>query len=609
MNKFFKDIKIYHIIFLISVFQILFLSILKINNLLFVSCSITANIFLIGIIKYIKEKLNIKLSSKEKIIIVLSVLITYAFYFYSVLNRKFIYYWDFSCYYNIQIQTIEAFNRGLIAGIRSFVGSTYSGEYGNFLSFFSQIIFQFTNKSINNYILSFIIIFIPYVIYSFTILLKELEKYISVKKVEKELLFLYSFIVLLLFPLLHGVLILGQPDFFGLTFIFLLISITLKYDFKNIEIDRLVLIFLLTFMLIICRRWYLYWVISYYIVYISNIIITNYNNKKDLLKILKNGLMYGVIVIILFLITLFPFIKNTILNNYSSSYSFYSIGGPLTEINSQIKHLGILPFIIIVSGLIYGIINKKYRRYSISIIIEYLIIIVLFTKIQNMGLHHSLLLLVNYLYGFYMFIICIFNNQNIIKKILYILLFTIIISNFLFGYNNKKSLLFTDISLKVEDDINYNEIKRITTWLENNLDENNRGYLITHNNTINPDKLRNFKTPSSNVKKYMPYGSAVIGVHKFPLELFTSKYIMTTTPFESISIEEKYNNVFKELVAEGVFKQIKEEQLKNNIKFEIYERIKPVTDKEKNKYLDSLKEESKEYKNLYEDIINSYIIN
>lgn len=609
MNKFFKDIKIYHIIFLISVFQILFLSILKINNLLFVSCSITANIFLIGIIKYIKEKLNIKLSSKEKIIIVLSVLITYAFYFYSVLNRKFIYYWDFSCYYNIQIQTIEAFNRGLIEGIRSFVGSTYSGEYGNFLSFFPQILFQFTNKSINNYILSFIIIFIPYVIYSFTILLKELEKYISVKKVEKELLFLYSFIVLLLFPLLHGVLILGQPDFFGLTFIFLLISITLKYDFKNIEIDRLVLIFLLTFMLIICRRWYLYWVISYYIVYISNIIITNYNNKKDLLKILKNGLMYGVIVIILFLITLFPFIKNTILNNYSSSYSFYSIGGPLTEINSQIKHLGILPFIIIVSGLIYGIINKKYRRYSISIIIEYLIIIILFTKIQNMGLHHSLLLLINYLYGFYMFIICIFNNQNIIKKILYILLFTIIISNFLFGYNNKKSLLFTDISLKVEDDINYNEIKRITTWLENNLDENNRGYLITHNNTINPDKLRNFKTPSSNVKKYMPYGSAVIGVHKFPLELFTSKYIMTTTPFESISIEEKYNNVFKELVAEGVFKQIKEEQLKNNIKFEIYERIKPVTETEKNKYLDSLKEESKEYKNLYEDIINSYIIN
>ena len=78
---------------------------------------------------------------------------------------------------------------------------------------------------------------------------------------------------------------------------------------------------------------------------------------------------------------------------------------------------------------------------------------------------------------------------------------------------------------------------------------------------------------------------------------------------ERFQFTEKYNNVFKDLVDSGIFKLVKEEQLKNNIIFEIYERIKPVTEEEKNKYLDSLKEESKEYKNLYEDIINSYTIN
>ena len=130
--------------------------------------------------------------------------------------------------------------------------------------------------------------------------------------------------------------------------------------------------------------------------------------------------------------------------------------------------------------------------------------------------------------------------------------------------------------------------------------------MITHNDTINPDKLRNIKTPNSKVKKYLPYGSAIIGVHKFPLELFTSKYIITTTPYESISVDLKYNNVFKNLVEEKKFKRIKTYQLKDNIKLEIYERIEKVDEEEKEKYKEALKEESNNYKYLYEDIINSY---
>ena len=319
-------------------------------------------------------------------------------------------------------------------------------------------------------------------------------------------------------------------------------------------------------------------------------------------------IIYGVIVIILFLITLFPFIKNTILNNYSQSYSFYSVGGAIFEIKNQINHLGILMSIFILGGLTYGIICKEYRKYTISVIIQFLLIIILFTKIQNMGLHHSLQLLILYIYGLSMLLICILNNKNNMKKLLLALYSMVIIVNFIFGYNNINSMLFTDINLKIENDKNYNNIKEITKWLEKNLDENNRGYLITHNNSINPDKLRHFKTPNSNVKKYIPYGSAIIGVHKFPLELFTAKYVMTTTPFEKVSVEEKYNKVFKELVNEGKFKLVKKFNLENNISFDIYERVEPVTSEEKEKYIAELKEESKEFKFLYEDVINSYII-
>ena len=608
MKDFIKNNKLLLIIFSISIFLVLLFSILKLNSFIFISCSIAANIFLIGLIRYIRKKINIEITTKELLFLLLTSLLLLVFYTYSIYTSKFIYYWDFSCYYNIQLQTIETFKKGLFEGARYFVGSTWSGEYGNFLSFFPQILFQFTNKSINSYMMSFIITFIPYVLYSFSILIKTVEKHIALKPKDKSLLFYLSIFTLSLFPLLHGVLVLGQPDFFGLTFIFLIISITLKYDFKKIEIDRLIVIFLLTFMLTICRRWYIYWIATYYLIYIANIIITNFKNKKDLLKIIRNVIIYGVVVIILYLITLFPFIKNVLLSNYSSSYSFYSAGGALKELTYQFNHIGILVFMLIIGGLVFGIITKRYRRYTISAIIQYFLIVILFTKIQSMGLHHSLLLLVLYFYGLYIFIICILKNKKRMRKILLFVFLTVILSNALFSYVDVNSKLFTDINLKIQGDEDYDSIGKIVKWLDKNLDQNNQGYLITHNNTINPDKLRNYKTPISTTKKYLPYGSAVIGVHKFPLELFTAKYVMTTTPFESISVEEKYNKVFKELVSEGKFKLVKEQKLKNNIKFEIYERVEPVSNEEKEKYIAELKDESKEFKNLYEDVINSYTI-
>ncbi len=609
MKDYIKDNLLLLIIFSISIFLVLFFSILKVNNLVFISCSVAANIFLIGLIRYVRKKLNIEISTKEKMFLVIISILLLSFYTYSIYSSKFIYYWDFSCYYNIQLQTIETFKRGLFEGARYFVGSTWSGEYGNFLSFFPQILFQFTNQSINSYMMSFIIVFIPYVLYSFSILIKALEKCIILEPKEKESLFYISILMLVLFPLLHGVLVLGQPDFFGLTFLFLIISITIKYDFKKIEIDRLIVIFLLTFMLTICRRWYIYWIVTYYLIYVSNIIIANFKNKKDLLIVLRNMIIYGIVVVILYLVTLFPYIKNVILSNYSSTYRFYSAGGPLTELSNQVNHLGLLVFMLIIGGLVFGLLTKKYRRYTISAIFQYFLIVILFTKIQSMGLHHSLLLLVLYFYGLYMFVICILNNSKNIKKVLLPILLIIIISNAVFSYVDVNSKLFTDINLKIQGDEDYESIGKIVKWLDNNLDENNRGYLITHNNTINPDKLRNFKTPISTTKKYVPYGSAVIGVHKFPLELFTAKYIMTTTPFESISVEEKYNKVFKELVDEGKFKLVKEQKLKNDITFEIYIRVEPVSNEEKEKYINELNEESKEFKNLYEDVIKSYIIN
>lgn len=600
MNDFLKKEKKYLIVLFGLILISLFFSLIKLNNLILLTLSISANIFLLFIIKLVIEKFKIEFTKKEKIIILTEITIIILLYLYSILSRRFIYYWDFSCYYNLQLDLIQSFNNGFISGIRTFVGSTWSGEYGCFLNFFPQTIFHFTSKSINSYLISLVFTFIPYIIISYSILIKCIIKLFKLKQKNIFLLFLS---LLVFIPNLHVSLIYGQPDVFGIVFIFLILSLIIDYNFKTIEYDRLILLLILTFFLTITRRWYIYWILSFYLCYVITIL---FNNKKDLKIITKNILKYLIIVIIVYIVTLYPFIKNILVNNYSNSYSFYSNGGFLSEISSQIYHLGYLLFIIIIGGLIYGIKEKQFRKYSFIMVLTNLLIIILFTKIQSMGLHHSILLIPTYLYSIIMIIICSLNNKKVISKVLIITIYIVLLSNTVFSYIKIKSKLFNDINIKVEEEVNYNELKKVVNWLEKNLDENNTAYMITHNNMFNPDKLRNFNTPISNVKKYLPYGSAVIGIHKFPTELFSAKYIITTTPFESISIEYKYNDVLKELIEEEVFKEIKSFNMKENYKILIYERVKPVTEEEKEKYLETLKEESKTYKDLYEKIIKDY---
>ena len=607
MKKLTKVDKSIYIGFIILLLFAPILALIKKNNYLLLLLSIIANLFLIIIYKNIIKKYEIKFTKFQKIFILLTIVALYIFYFISLINRNFIYYWDYSCYYNIQLKTKETFSIGLMDGIRYFVGSTWSGEYGNFLSFFPELIFNFTNKNINSYIASCVIIYVPYIILALAILLKKvIQKYEVSQKKENKFIVL-SLLAFVLFPILHATFIYGQPDLFGLAFIFLIMALTIDYNFEKIEVERLILILLSTFMLVISRRWYLYWIISYYLCYVLKIFITNFKNKDKIKRIIKNILLYGIIVVVFFLLTLFPLIKNILFSQYQDQYSYYLAGGFCAELISQLQHLGYIIFIIIIIGIIYGIMKKKYRLNTIVTILQFFIIVILFTKIQNMGLHHSILLLPIYLYFICLFIIFNLDNKKKQSIITNLLLVLILIVNFVYGLNfNITNKLFTKVELKVPNQEDYFQIEKVSKWLQKNLNEKNTAYMIAHNNKYNPDKFRNFYMPDMTISKYLPYGSAVIGVHKFPTELFTAKYIITTTPFDNISIEYKYNEVFNELVKENKFKLEKEFDMENGYKIVIYKRQQAPDEEEKNLYLKVLEEESEKYPELYKNIIKGY---
>ena len=170
MKKFLKKENILYIISTFILVIVLLLSLINKTKYIFFLLSILSNLVLIIIFKEILKKLKIKFTKKEKIIILSTIILVYIFYIISVITRNFIYYWDYSCYYNIQTMAKEKFTTSILSGLRYFIGSTWSGEYGSFLTFFPEVIFNFTNHTVNSYLLSCVFIFVPYIIISLAIL-------------------------------------------------------------------------------------------------------------------------------------------------------------------------------------------------------------------------------------------------------------------------------------------------------------------------------------------------------------------------------------------------------------------------------------------------------
>lgn len=596
--------KLLYTIFIVSVIVAATINFIFPNNYTFAAISFLANFFLILIFREVIKLTKVKFTKQEKISILLTILGIIIFYIITILTKRFIHYADFACYYNITFESEAKFAASLQEGIRYFGGSTWSGEYGNFLTFFPEIIFGFTNKTINSYMLSSVFVYVPYLVIAFAIILKKICEKLKLKS--HNLFFNIALLTFALFPILHATAIFAQPDYFGLAFIFLIFSLTLNYDFKKLDYERLVLIFITTFMLVIARRWYIYWIVSFYLCYVLKICIDNFKDKKQLVKIIKNIVSYGIVVIILFLITLFPMFKNILFGSIGDYSAFYLTGGFKTEIISQANYLGYFLIALSLVGTIYGLAKKEYRILTILNIIQYFLMIFLFTRIQNMGYHHSLILMSNYLYAILLSLIFILTKASLPTR--YSLLFVlIIVLNFINAVNgNIGTKFFTSISLKVPVEEHYSELSEVADWLTENLDEEHRAYMISHTTRFNPDKLRSINMPDQTIRTYLPYGSAVIGSHKFPLELFTAKYVITVTPFEYISIEHKYNEVFTTLVEKDKFKLIKIFDMGKGYTFLIYERVKEVDEQEVKLYLEALEDESESFPSLYKDVIESY---
>ena len=578
------------------------------------------SLYFLGLLIYeTQKKCNVSIKRKGIALVAISSIIIIAFYAFVVYTRQYIYTLDNGCYYIKQLNLLDKFNAGFLEGIKEIVKTTYAQDYGSFLLVFTSLIFNFTNKTGDAFVITYVVVtVIPALLLYYMIMIKLVEK-CGLKN--NNWIYILGLMLIIAFPLLHYAAISGQPDFIGLIFVELIILLTMDYDFSKIDIRRCILIIITTFCLIITRRWYIYWVASYYLCYaiilFASALISK--DKEKLKTVTMNLLKFAIISFVILGFVLSPMIYKIVKSNFNSSYSAWNLGGMSKELSSQLARVGAVYFAIMFIGIIYGIKNKSLRMSTIILLGTGVLATVLFTRLQNMGPHHSIIIIPTYIY---MFLLCIIGFAQIDKKVIRVLLQGIIVACFaaaIFGTVTENKYLFSNIifsrvSLKPAHREDFQTLAEMDKFILENCDKDHRAYINAATIMYCANTFENYMLPDRTIQDIIPYEASINSVHGFPTDVFKTKYMfISNIPLEATGaqkgtiIQKLKESVTKDDGMKDRWKLVREFKMTDKVTFYAYERVVEFDEQEAEFYIKKFEEESKQYPNLFKNRIENYV--
>lgn len=593
---------------------IYFIRVPFLNRLSFLITGIYATGVLYYVILYCARCCHIKLNKIDVRLLIGFISVAFVIYCILILSRNTIYVWDSTVHYNNLTILLKKFDHSNITGFFHLIKTGLLYDYGSFLLLFIYPFYFFVNKNIQMFNLTYFMGAVVPVIITFYILglyivgkfKGELKDNIKVKCT--------LLLSLILFPLLHVSTILGRPDIIGLVFVGIIILLTIDYDFESKDIMRWIILFIITITLSITRRWYLYFIVGYYISYALILIIKSIKNKKT--KNIINLFIFGCLSIIMVLILLKPLIHKILSTNYSKLYVAWNNGGISFELLNQLHYLGFIMAIIIIIGYIYLISNKKTRITAYTFILTYIITMLLFLRVQNFEEHQSLILIPTYLLGIFGFIAKAYEKSNRVNYVVRYIFVIVMLLSFINCSCFSKYDNITDKLLSVVDMYPYrrtdlDSIGQVVDYINDIIDDKDKVTVLAAGDDYDSAYFVHYPEPYKNSK--VIYINTFLVNEGFPTNFFSSKYCVLILPLQQWSGVEKqkilYNIVdlfLNDDYIKNKFVKKKEIQLKEGVTAYIYERIEPVDSQEIDIFISRFQYMSDKYDDLFSQKLEKY---
>lgn len=600
------------------------------SSLFFPLVSLWCNAALFALALLVLRRAGMELDLFHKAVLVGLWAAAVLYFYWTLGSRTFLYHWDYVNYILKQYHAEAAFAQSTGAGFR-FLLDSITEDYTNFITLFTEFPFCLSGKTGDDYAFCQVFSVLPSLLVLLAGLTVKVGRMLRVKN--RFWYFLIGFSWCATFPFVRMSAVLGQPDWFGLIFAFMLMLLTLDYRFDGIDLPRYLLIFAATAGIILTRRWYLYFVVGYCFAYVLLLAVSSIRLAKDgqpsravhrMVRLVVFGLCAAGAMVLLLL----PMVRKILSFDYAGRYSYYNFGGVTLELAAQTLRIGLLNFILIGMGLWFA---AKRRLPALPCLAgaELLVSLVLFTRVQNTGSHQMLLFVPGWLLLFLVGSAALADGlkKHTAVKLCYwgfTMVFavsvrcspltTVALPGFVVDHFPLKAVSeFVRLDKLTYDRTDAAQIQRVDDWIDAHCDaeKGEFAYMIPHDMLYNSDMFQYAALPDIQLQSKLAAGISIPGTHEFPVRFFEAKYVLTAEPLPQTfvsggELSGRWNALFCAARNEH-FTQAASFDMGNGTVFTVWERTEPADRAEVEYYLDAFAQEDALYPEMFSQVAEAWL--
>lgn len=600
------------------------------SSLFFPLVSLWYNATLFALALLVLRRAGVELDLFHKAVLVGLWAVAVLYFYWTLGSRTFLYHWDYVNYILKQYHAEAAFAQSTGAGFR-FLLDSITEDYTNFITLFTEFPFCLSGKTGDDYAFCQVFSVLPSLLVLLAGLTVKVGRMLRVKN--RFWYFLIGFSWCATFPFVRMSAVLGQPDWFGLIFAFMLMLLTLDYRFDGIDLPRYLLIFAATAGIILTRRWYLYFVVGYCFAYVLMLAVSSIRLAKDgqpsravhrMVRLVVFGLCAAGAMVLLLL----PMVRKILSFDYAGRYSYYNFGGITLELAAQTLRIGLLNFILIGMGLWFA---AKRRLPALPCLAgaELLVSLVLFTRVQNTGSHQILLFVPGWLLLFLVGSAALADGlkKHTAVKLCYwgfTMVFavsvrcspltTVALPGFVVDHFPLKAVSeFVRLDKLTYDRTDAAQIQRVDDWIDAHCDaeKGEFAYMIPHDMLYNSDIFQYAALPDIQLQGKLAAGISIPGTHEFPVRFFEAKYVLTAEPLPQTfvsggELSGRWNALFCAARDEH-FTQAASFDMGNGTVFTVWERTEPADRAEVEYYLDAFAQEDVLYPEMFSQVAEAWL--
>lgn len=448
-----------------------------------------------------------------------------------VCYRQTVYSDDAINYFAKQTLLFGSFGQSGFYGIHVLLESLLTADYKMFMNLFISVPYLFTGRSINAFMVCYAITcFVPM---WFALLMG--AKYLAqqLPACHTALYYPLCMAVMVLWPMFLWPATHGMPDAFGLTFAAVIALLCADYRFETLPWTRLLAIFAATFALILTRRWYMFWILAFYAVYVLAVLVGAVR-RKTLGSTLKHMLLFGVPSAVIIVGALLPTFKTILTTDYADIYGAYYGGGFGNNCLGQLRTQGLIWLVLCAAGLVWLLYCRSTRAQAIVAAAASLGAMVLFTRTQSLGDHQSLILAPFYL--LMLFGLCAKLTQqkakpwlrNAAAGVLAVFLVVNFGNALRLPGKNVQTLALSSESLDLTRRTDLAQMRAVTDFVLEHCTEDQTVYINMDSNGYSGTTFAYSDPAHPQLQTMILWESSVPSTHGFPTGIWTSEYVMVT---------------------------------------------------------------------------------